>query len=352
LVVLPKTLGIVSVLFFGALFVELISLRQIAIHDLQVYDWIQEYRSCALDRVGSFLNYWTTTPYGTIALILSASGWLGFRGRWQDLGRFAVIVIGGALLSAWIKEFVSRPRPSALSFVEYGSNFPSGHVTSASTIFGSAYYFLCTPATTKRWKKLFGVSVVSLLILIVGFQRIYFTHHWLSDVVGGILLGTGWFFFTIHRFASRVSARSVIAVAGVFACAFLALRLLPGWRVNGPIPMAWRGDSTRPIDLSVYTPNTVLKRERSLGAGRSPETIWHFFKVTTTIDLTLERGNEYIFFWGGAARPRVPLASAGCRKIGFVFNDRPVKTLVLYNGWRDYRISLGGDLGNPIHEPD
>ena len=41
-----------------------------------------------------------------------------------------------------------------------------------------------------------------------------------------------------------------------------------------------------------------------------------------------------------AARPRVALESAGCRKIDLVLNDRPIKTLVLYNGWRDYQIAL------------
>jgi hypothetical protein len=44
-----------------------------------------------------------------------------------------------------------------------------------------------------------------------------------------------------------------------------------------------------------------------------------------------------------AARPRVALESAGCRKIDLVLNDRPIKTLVLYNGWRDYRIALERD---------
>jgi len=70
---------------------------------------------------------------------------LSYRRRWRELGCFAVIAIGGALLSEWLKEFVSRPRPSALSFIDYGNSFPSGHLTSAATIFGAAYYFLGKP---------------------------------------------------------------------------------------------------------------------------------------------------------------------------------------------------------------
>jgi len=87
-----------------------------------------------------------------------------------------------------------------------------------------------------------------VLILLVGFQWITSTHRWFSDVVGGALIGIGWFFFTIQCFASRVGARSAIAVAGAFACAFFALRLLPAWRVNVPTPMVLRGDSAGPIE--------------------------------------------------------------------------------------------------------
>ena len=70
---------------------ELASLRQIAFHDLQVYDWIQKHRSCALDRVASFVKYWTLRD----CRLNIFSEWLGIGVG----GTFAVIVIGGALLA-------------------------------------------------------------------------------------------------------------------------------------------------------------------------------------------------------------------------------------------------------------
>jgi hypothetical protein len=39
-----------SLLLFGLFLVELASLHRFALYDLMVYDWVQEYRSCALDR--------------------------------------------------------------------------------------------------------------------------------------------------------------------------------------------------------------------------------------------------------------------------------------------------------------
>ena len=300
-----------SLLLFGLFLVELALLHRFTLYDLMVYDWMQEYRSCALDRVASFLKYWTTKPYLTVALILFVAGWLAYRRRWRELSCFTVIAIGGALLSEWVKEFVSRPRPSALSFSDYGTSFPSGHVTSAATIFGAAYYFLGEPCVGQWWRRYLATAGVVGLVLVIAFQRVYFTHHWLSDVVGGALLGTGWLFFAIDRFSRGVNWRSIIAGAALFAGAFLALRLLPLFRVNDPSPMAWRGDPAGLVDLSAYAPNTIERRVRRLRMGRAPQTIWHFFKPTTTVDLPLARSGEYYLMF--AARPRVAFESAGCR---------------------------------------
>ena len=127
-----------------------------------------------------------------MALVLFVAGWLAYRCRRRELSCFAVIAIGGALLSEWVKEFGSRPRPSALSFSGYGNSFPSGHVTSAATIFGAAYYVLGKPCGGQWWRRYLATVGVVGLVLVIAFQRVYFTHHWLSDIVGGALLGTGW----------------------------------------------------------------------------------------------------------------------------------------------------------------
>ena len=136
-----------SLLLFGLFLVELASLHRFTLYDLMVYDWMQEYRSCALDRVASFLKYWTTKPYLTVSLILFVAGWLAYRRRWRELSCFAVIAIGGALLSEWVKEFVSRPRPSALSFIDYGNSFPSGHVPARRRFLAPLIIFLVNPAS-------------------------------------------------------------------------------------------------------------------------------------------------------------------------------------------------------------
>jgi len=78
-------------------------------------------------------------------------------------------------------------------------------------------------------------------------------------------------FFAIDRFSRGANWRSIIAGVVLFAGAFLALRLLPLFRVNDPTPMVWRGDPAGLVDLSAYAPNTIERRYRRLRLGRAPQ---------------------------------------------------------------------------------
>ena len=105
---------LLALFLFGLAVVELASLHPLMAYDLMAHDWMQGFRYCALDRVALFLKYWTTTPYLTVGFTAFLVSWLGYRKRWQSLATFAIIVIGGALLSEWFKEFVNIILPSML----------------------------------------------------------------------------------------------------------------------------------------------------------------------------------------------------------------------------------------------
>jgi len=328
---------LISLLLLGLFVAELVWLHRLTHYDLAIYDWMQAFRSCRLDRLALFLRYWTTKPYATVALVLAVAGWLLYLRHWQDFGRLALITIGGALLCEWTKLLVSRPRPSALAFIDYGSSFPSGHVTSAVTIFGAAYYFLGKCYLRRWWQHGLAIAVAAALVLLIGFQRVYFTHHWISDAIGGALLGGAWLFFALDHFSVCVNRRSTLVIAAIFAGAFVALRIFPSLRVNGPMPMALRGTPLSLVDLTAYGPETIRRKDDVLAIGRAPEATWYFSNPTTTIDLPLAvNGGYYLVF---AARPSNTVDTS-CRSIGILLNDRPVANLVIYNGWRDYRIAL------------
>ena len=333
---------LLALFLFGLAVVELASLHPLMAYDLMAHDWMQGFRSCALDRAALFLKYWTTTPYPTVVFAVFLASWLAYGKNWQSLATFAIIVIGGALLSEWFKELVARPRPSALWFVQDGNSFPSGHVTTASTIFGAAYYCIGKPNIARPWHRALLLIFFSALVLLIAFQRIYFTHHWVSDAVGGGLLGIGWCFFVIDRFGRYVTMRSIRTMAIVFAIGFVTLHMFPDVRVSSPAPTTLRESPAESVDLAAYTPNMVQRRDRRLATGRVPDTVWHFFQPTTIIGLPLRDSGQYYLTFN--ARPQVQDETAGCRTIDFALNDNPIETLVLHNGWRDYRVLLDQHL--------
>ncbi len=330
----------VSGLLIALFVLELASVKLLVPYDLLFHRWIQEQRTCALDQVARILKDWTTAPYATAVLVLGAAGFFACRRRWQDLGSFFIITVGAALLGEWVKAFVSRARPAALSFVDYGSSFPSGHIISAVTILGAIYYLFSPSLTFSRWKRFVGIGIAMALVATIGYQRIYFMRHWLTDVIGGLLLGASWFFFVIAALHGSIGKRSFMALGAGFGAAFLALWLVPGYRVKIASPTNLWSVSVSQINLTAYPPETIQPRQRSLGIGRPRQTIWRFLKAKTAIDLTLAQGKDYLLIF--AATPRVPSGEHACRQVEFSFNGHPLKTLILMDGWRDYQIPIDG----------
>jgi undecaprenyl-diphosphatase len=81
-----------------------------------------------------------------------------------------------------LKHAFGRVRPEdILVLTDFGS-FPSGHVANATTIAVAAIVIF-----RRRWV----VVVGTVWVLLMAFSRTYLHAHWLSDTLGGALLGAG-----------------------------------------------------------------------------------------------------------------------------------------------------------------
>jgi membrane-associated phospholipid phosphatase len=115
---------------------------------------------------------------------------------WRRLPRLALFVVitaaGSSLLNTLVKTSVHRLRPVLSHPVahEPGASFPSGHAQAA--IVGYAVLLLVfLPILHGLWRRV-AVTLAVLMILTIGFSRIALGVHYLSDVLGGYLLGAAW----------------------------------------------------------------------------------------------------------------------------------------------------------------
>ena len=98
-------------------------------------------------------------------------------------------LIGITIINNLLKVIVARDRPNINRLVnENGYSFPSGHSITSMVFYGYLIYLIYRYVDNKNIK----VSLIiflSLLILMIGFSRIYLGVHYTSDVMGGFLLG-------------------------------------------------------------------------------------------------------------------------------------------------------------------
>lgn len=87
-----------------------------------------------------------------------------------------------------IKFIVLRPRPINQLLIENNFSFPSGHATVAAVFYTFIFYYFYTRATRKI-SKFFIMLFASILVLLIGFSRLYLQVHYLSDVVVGFTIG-------------------------------------------------------------------------------------------------------------------------------------------------------------------
>jgi undecaprenyl-diphosphatase len=146
---------------------------------------------------------WLTTTMGAVTqlgslvvlvpLLLALGVWVGSTYRtWRPLMFLTAAVGGVALLNACTKLLVARPRPGSGALLDVeGYGFPSGHSAQAAAGWLAVATLLggLSRDPTRRVALTAGAVVV---ILGVGFSRVYLGVHAPTDVLGGWLLGVAW----------------------------------------------------------------------------------------------------------------------------------------------------------------
>lgn len=99
-------------------------------------------------------------------------------------------VICSSSLQTIIKHIVERPRPEISEFLisQGGYSFPSGHSCSGLVFYGFLIYLINKRIENRKKANIMSIAL-SLLIMAIGFSRVYLGVHYPSDVMGGWCLG-------------------------------------------------------------------------------------------------------------------------------------------------------------------
>jgi undecaprenyl-diphosphatase len=131
-------------------------------------------------------------PIWFYLLVGAAGAYLLWRGRRRLVAYLVLTGLGGGVVDTAVKVLVSRDRPKLEDPVAtaFGMSFPSGHAFTSTAMYG-ALLLVFMPAIPKRWRSA-AIGAYVTLVASIAFSRLALGVHFLTDVIGGIVLGAAW----------------------------------------------------------------------------------------------------------------------------------------------------------------
>ena len=114
---------------------------------------------------------------------------------WPELCMVVIAWAGEGAIWLYSSNYFNRPRPAFPQEVWHTMtvpSFPSGHVIAAVMCFVLLAYWAMPYMTSRLSKILVWVDAI-LIILFIGFSRLFIGDHYLTDVLAGYALGIAWF---------------------------------------------------------------------------------------------------------------------------------------------------------------
>ena len=149
--------------------------------DAEWMEEVLEHRSALWDVPAFVMNVVGGTLFTTlattalvIALAVAKRGWTALY--------VAVAMILTNIVVQLLKAVLSRARPEEILVSIESGSFPSGHVANAAALAA-----VLAIITWRWWVVVAGAAYVVLMAL----SRTYLGAHWVSDTVGGLLIGAG-----------------------------------------------------------------------------------------------------------------------------------------------------------------
>jgi undecaprenyl-diphosphatase len=154
--------------------------------------WFERHRSPGWTRLSLVVFAADTITISFLTAASAVAMRLIFR-RWRESVFLICCVVGEALTFTAVTALVNRHRPPVhhLDASPPTSSFPSGHTAAAVAFYGGLALVLST-RLTRRWVARLLWVLATLIPLAVAIGRLYRGMHFVTDVIGGALLGVAW----------------------------------------------------------------------------------------------------------------------------------------------------------------
>jgi len=191
---LPLTLLVLAFVYvlslFGGIVEGIITSDPIVAADTSIANLLTVFRSADLTKVFlwiTLLGKWQIV----LGFAISAIGVLWIRRKCAYIAPLLLMIIGSGIFTQLGKIAFHRPRPKVALYTEYSFSFPSGHAAIAVAFYGFLTYIILR--NVKQWKRKVDIFFIGVLVmLLIGFSRLYLGVHYVSDVWGGYLIGALW----------------------------------------------------------------------------------------------------------------------------------------------------------------
>jgi membrane-associated phospholipid phosphatase len=163
--------------------------------DASIARWFAARRTPGLDRA----THYATLAAETVTITVLAAVTVAFTAlrwrRWREPMLVATAVVGEVTIFLLVTLLVERQRPPVrhLDQAPPTSSFPSGHVAAAICMYGALALLANERARSTLVRGLFW-TLALLVPLAVAVSRMYRGMHYLTDVLGGVLLGVVWLY--------------------------------------------------------------------------------------------------------------------------------------------------------------
>ncbi len=182
---------VLPLLIFLFLAVNVLS-NNIQAFDAYVYSIVSKIISEKMTTFMKFITFLASQQFLGIISVLIFLSIFTKKQKYSFYAAMSIINISlSSIINVGLKWLIDRNRPDILKLVEVtGLSFPSGHSMASISFYGFIIY-LCSRFCKGKYKNLI-IFPLAILIVLIGFSRIYLGVHYSSDVLGGFSLGVFW----------------------------------------------------------------------------------------------------------------------------------------------------------------